>query len=99
MFHPALSLALSLVVLFSFTPASVSAASDCTTIITERCETCHYKTRICRKLGVKSKGQWKRTVKNMVHYGAELNKDEMKMLVTCLDTQDKSIVNLCEQDE
>jgi hypothetical protein len=84
--------------LLSFNPTNAMAENDCATLITERCETCHYKTRICQKLGEKSKSAWKRTVKNMVSYGAQLNKDEINSLITCLDSRHKSVVSLCEKD-
>jgi len=66
-------------------------------MITTRCEVCHYQTRICESLGKKNKGSWKRTVRNMVSYGAKLSRDEQLALVDCLSGQSADIVALCKE--
>ena len=85
---------LSLSALFSFSVAAEEIGCD--QLIVKRCEQCHYKTRICQKIGMKSKGQWKRSIKNMVKYGAVLNKDEQKRLWRCLSAPTKEIQTLCK---
>lgn len=81
--------------LFVFSSANAGADEECAKLITTRCEVCHYKTRICESLGKKSKSVWKRTVGNMVSYGAQLNKDEQQQLVDCLSGPSTDITDLC----
>lgn len=80
-----------------FTSANAVAGEECASLITSRCEVCHYKTRICESLGQKSKSAWKRTVGNMVSYGAQLSKDEQLSLVNCLSGPAADITALCEK--
>lgn len=95
--HTALFICASLAVFLILTAFSSNspAAEGCAALISERCEKCHYKTRICDAVGKKNKWSWKRTIKNMVREGAVLNKDEQKTLLTCLNTSDKSVLDLC----
>lgn len=87
------TLILGLFLVFSLIPVSdflASASSDqdtnrdCETILNETCSTCHYKTRICQKLGKKKKGAWKKTINTMVRYGAKISPKEQETLLTCL---------------
>ena len=57
--------------------------NSCELLLVEQCSTCHYLTRVCQKLGKKSKGDWRRSVKRMVRKGAVLSKTEQKLLVSC----------------
>ena len=82
-----------LVLLFGFSAGH--AEEDCGSLITGRCEGCHYKTRICQALGKKSRSRWKRTVKAMVKKGAILSGKEQKILVRCLSNPDPAVVGLC----
>ncbi|NOX80206.1 MAG: hypothetical protein GXP57_03825 [Deltaproteobacteria bacterium] len=76
------------------------AAKNCTQLVTSRCEKCHYKTRICEKIQKRrGKGSWKRTIKNMVRHGAQLNAAEQKQLVYCLSTPTPEVLKLCEPDK
>ena len=76
------------------------AAEDCTTLLTGRCETCHYLTRVCDKVAEnKGKWSWKRTVKNMVRQGAKLTAAEQDILVTCLSEPAPEVVKLCGQSK
>jgi hypothetical protein len=78
----------------------VSAAEDCTALLTGRCETCHYMTRVCDKVAEnKGKWSWKRTVKNMVRQGAKLNQAEQDALVACLSQPAPEVVKLCGQNK
>ena len=78
-------------------PVAGAEKVSCDQLILKRCEDCHYKSRICQMIGRKSKGDWKRTVKNMVKYGAKLNKDEQKRLQLCLSGPSEEIKTLCNK--
>ena len=74
------------------------AVENCTTLLTGRCETCHYLTRVCDKVAEdKGKWSWKRTVKNMVKQGAKLSDAEQDTLVNCLSQPAPEVVQLCDQ--
>jgi cytochrome c5 len=76
--------------------ASAPAGLDCRTMINSKCVKCHYKTRICDALGTKSKRNWKRTVKFMVKQGAQLTKDDQKVMVECLNSMPKGSDTVCK---
>ncbi len=77
-------------------PASVRAEESCPELLTNRCEKCHYVTRVCQKVErKKGKSSWKRTVRNMVRQGAKLNKAEQKKLATCLSKPSPEILEFC----
>jgi hypothetical protein len=80
-----------------FSTNVVAAGDECAGLITSRCEVCHYMTRICESLDKKSKSSWKRTVGNMVSYGAQLNKEEQLSLVDCLSGPSAGITDLCNK--
>jgi len=82
---------------FVCTFSSTSIAEEsCTELLTNRCEACHYNTRVCQKVKKKKgKGSWKRTIKNMVRQGAKLNKSEQKQLVSCLGKRTPEILEFC----
>ena len=68
---------------------------DCARLLTQRCETCHYLSRVCQQLGKKSRRRWRRTVRTMVRYGARLSKAEQRRLVGCLTDQRPEVRRLC----
>ena len=72
---------------------------NCAVLLKTRCDTCHYRARICQSLGKKSKGQWKRTIKTMVRYGSKLTKDQQKILTNCLYKAPKKAEFICGQPE
>ena len=81
---------------------------SCTQLLTKRCETCHYLTRVCQKVDKErnkkswfggSSGTWKRTIKNMVKQGAQLNKAEENILVECLSKPASEVLGLCKLDK
>lgn len=83
----------------------VSAEDNCIQLLTKRCETCHYLTRVCQKVDKErnkkswfggAAGTWKRTMKNMVKQGAQLNKEEEKVLVECLSKPTPEVLNVCK---
>lgn len=78
----------------------VRAAEDCSALLTGRCETCHYLTRVCEKVAEnKGKWSWKRTVKNMVRQGAKLSDAEIDTLVACLSEPTLEVLQLCGQNK
>ncbi|GAB4337885.1 MAG: hypothetical protein Kow0089_09430 [Desulfobulbaceae bacterium] len=89
-----------------FSPSfEVRAAESCTQLLMSRCETCHYVTRVCQKVERESRkkswfggsrGSWKRTVRNMVRQGAQLSKEEEKILVDCLSKPSEEVLSLCK---
>jgi hypothetical protein len=77
-------------------PSSGLAEESCPELLTNRCEVCHYTTRVCQKVQrKKGKSSWKRTVRNMVKQGAKLNKAEQKKLVACLSKPAPEIMEFC----
>lgn len=86
-------------------PVSSSAEENCIQLLTTRCETCHYLTRVCQKVDKEQNkkswfggaaGTWKRTIKNMVKQGAKLNKEEENILVECLSKPTQEVLNVCK---
>ena len=76
------------------------AADDCTALLTDRCQKCHYLTRVCDKVADnKGKWSWKRTVSNMVRQGAKLDETEEDRLVSCLSDPAAGVVKLCDQNK
>ena len=69
--------------------------TTCETLLVEQCNNCHYLTRVCQKMGKKSKGDWRRSVKRMVRKGAILSKDEQTILVTCLHKETEGALKAC----
>ena len=74
----------------------VMAGSDCGESLDKHCTSCHYKTRICQKIGAKSKRGWKITVKRMLRYGLRLTKTEEKEIIQCLTALEKGSKLVCE---
>lgn len=69
-------------------PAQAAPAADggkCSPLLTGACTACHNTTRICEKLGKKSKSRWQRTVDRMIERGAKLTAEEETTLLDCLD--------------
>jgi len=91
----ALSIALTVVVVCALNSISF-AEESCSELLTNRCEICHYNTRVCQKVKKKKgKSSWKRTIKNMVRQGAKLNTAEQKKLVVCLSKPTPEIMEFC----
>jgi hypothetical protein len=72
---------------------------NCAILLNTRCDTCHYRARICQALGEKSKREWERTVKTMVRYGVKLTKAQQKILASCLYEAPKKTKFVCVQPE
>ncbi len=87
----------TLFILFS-TPLAASASSDesCLDRVRSNCLDCHQETRICQKIRKnKNTGAWKKTIKSMVRNGAQVSKDDHKLLADCLSAPDAGIRELC----
>ncbi|MGV1100564.1 hypothetical protein ACUUL3_14305 [Thiovibrio sp. JS02] len=65
------------------TPA-MAGEEPCAALLDSRCQSCHYKSRICQKLGRKNVRGWQRTIRNMIRHGARLSAAEGKTLAECL---------------
>ena len=84
----------TILTLFLTQPAA--AETKCAELLDKNCTSCHYKTRICAKIGKKSKRGWKISVKRMLRYGLSLNKNEQKEIVQCLTELKKGSKLVCE---
>ena len=84
---------------FMLSAAPLWADEECGKLITERCESCHYKSRVCQKLGKHTKRRWKRSIKNMVRYGAKLSKKEEEKLIDCLSKAPPGADYVCKYDK
>ena len=68
----------------------------CRSIIDNKCVKCHYKTRICAKLGTLSVGKWKQTIKFMIRQGADLTQDEHNKVIACLSSLPEGSDVVCQ---
>jgi len=74
-----------------------AGSEQCAELIDTRCQGCHYKSRICQALGKKSKWKWKRSVGNMVRYGAKLSGPEQKIVIDCLASAPAGADYVCKE--
>ena len=87
---------ISAIVMILFMSAPAFAEENCGELLEKNCTSCHYKTRICQKIGAKSKRGWKISVKRMLRYGLKLDKKEQKEIVACLSELKKGSKLVCE---
>ncbi len=88
----ALKKTLTTLAILTFTAAAISAAAgvgqetpfDCGATVLAKCESCHYKNRVCEQLGRKSVRKWRATIKRMIRHGAIVGKEEAEALAQCL---------------
>jgi len=95
----AMILTLFWAVLF-FSSGSVQAEAEsmpgCLELLQDRCQVCHYLTRVCQEVGEKSKRRWAATLKRMVkRRGATLSAQEHDFLLNCLVTPAPAIKEEC----
>ena len=79
-------------------PAQALSTGDggtCATLLTTKCTVCHNTTRICEKLGKKSKARWQRTVERMIERGATLTAEEETTMLDCLDNGVNVLHDVC----
>ncbi len=70
--------------------------NQCTGLIDNRCQTCHYKSCICQVLGKKSNWEWKNTVTNMMRHGANLSDAEKETVIDCLSSAPVGAEYICK---
>ncbi len=66
-------------------PAPAGGGGKCAAVLTTMCTECHAITRICEKIGKKSKSRWQRTLDRMIDRGAKLSAADAVILIDCLD--------------
>ena len=76
--------------------AANAGADQCSDLIVEKCTACHQISRVCKKVGKKSKSRWKRTLKRMVRHGTEMSKEESGAILTCLLEAKAGVRAMCE---
>ena len=74
--------AMALMVSLACPPAQ--AGEECLELLEQKCTSCHYNTRICKKLEKKNMRAWKKSVKRMLRYGLKLDKQEQEKIIDCL---------------
>lgn len=72
------------------------AAQGCVAELMAHCTSCHYQSRICEKLGQKSKREWKATLTRMLRYGLVLDEAGQDTLLKCLVDLKKDSGKLCK---
>jgi len=71
------------------------AENTCVEKIQDKCTSCHYPTRICEKIGKKSRRNWKVTVERMLRYGLQLPDGKLDEMIDCLQGLEADRGNLC----
>lgn len=75
--------------------AAAAGGGKCAALLTAKCTECHATTRICEKLGKKSKARWQRSIERMTARGAKLNAEESAALLVCLDGGGSDLQSAC----
>ena len=75
--------------------SGVTEDASCKTLLLTKCDSCHYLTRVCYRLGKKSKRGWKRTLKSMIRKGTQLTMKEQKLLLECLSSPEGEAQSTC----
>lgn len=78
------------------TAGPLLASQDCSERLEQNCTSCHYKSRICEKVGKKTKRAWKNTTKRMIRYGLKLDKSELDEITACLVALEDKSGKFCE---
>ena len=88
---------IALAAVFIFSGATPSwAEQDCNEMLEKNCTSCHYKTRVCKKIGKKNERSWKNTTKRMIRYGLKLDNSEVKKITDCLVALDENSEKFCD---
>ena len=78
--------------------AKAAEEQECSELLLNRCESCHYLERVCDQIGEKSERRWRSTLKRMVkRRGAQLDDKEQKFLLKCLVTPAPGIIKECKK--
>jgi hypothetical protein len=89
-------IATAMTLMVSLTCPPVQADEECLELLEQKCTSCHYNTRICKKLGKKNTRAWKSTVKRMLRYGLKMDKQEQEKSVDCLLSMKKDPGPFCK---
>ncbi|MEN8135285.1 MAG: hypothetical protein ABFS18_07080 [Thermodesulfobacteriota bacterium] len=81
---------------FLLTAAPLSAGQSCCELLEQKCTSCHYKSRICDKVGKKNRRSWKNTTKRMIRYGLKLDKSEVDKITDCLVALEENSEKFCD---
>ena len=73
-----------------------ASIAGCGEILVSVCSKCHNITRICQRLGTRSKREWRNTSNAMIRNGARLGPEEQDKLIDCLEQQSEDIKALCK---
>lgn len=72
-----------------------AGGGKCDALLTAKCTKCHSTSRICEKIGKKSKARWQRTIARMTERGAEMSVEDGTALLLCLDNGAKELQPSC----
>ena len=77
---------------------SSSQAEEVTCLeqLEQKCTSCHYNTRICKKVEKYNKRKWNNTVKRMLRYRLKLDAQEQDKVVDCLLSLKNSGETFCK---
>ena len=73
---------------------SARAEGQCAALMNSVCLGCHDRDKFCDRLGPTEK-QWQSLMKWMIANGAELEEDEVKLLVGCLSEPSEEAKKAC----
>ncbi|MBC8208033.1 MAG: hypothetical protein H8E79_02560 [Desulfobulbaceae bacterium] len=77
-------------------PQGEALKLECRPLLENQCQSCHYLSRICRKVGKRSARGWKATMRVMVRRGAQISKEDQGQLIDCLAKPTAGIVEACK---
>ena len=96
-----------IILLVSFVPLFSLAAfaqekvqgeeTECATLLLTKCDSCHYLTRVCYRVGKKSRRSWKRTLNAMVRHGAQVTEAQLDTLLACLSDAAPEVEKTCRE--
>lgn len=87
---------LTVAVAFLLLSSPLQAGQECLEMLTQNCTSCHYKTRICDKIGKKNRRSWKNTAKRMARYGLKLDKADLDQVTECLVALEENPGKFCD---
>jgi hypothetical protein len=71
--------------------------TECATLLLTKCVSCHYLTRVCYRVGKKSRRSWQRTLNAMVRHGARLTEAQQDTLLACLSDAGPEVEKTCRE--
>jgi|GEM_PF-5777674 len=73
---------------------SARAEGQCTALMNTVCLGCHTRDRFCERLG-STEIQWQSLIKWMITNGADLDEEQVKLLVGCLGGPTEEAMKVC----